>query len=177
MNERTGSVVGQYVGPSWNLILNLWGLLFHCSISPHFFLSLVHYISKIILKKIPLILRFCFSNFNFSGKPTLCFHKWKQNINISIHSCVRSKDGSVEVRVFAVTATVYTPGVGFQQGRAFHHCRSEKSAGQMRGEVLMLPFKFLSPAPLTARIDLALPWIHRSRQQERMHKAHYSEHA
>lgn len=101
----------------------------------------------------------------------------KQNTNISTHFCTRSKGGSVAIQVFTVTATVYTPRVGFQQGHAFRHCQSEKSAGQMRGEVLMLSFKFLSPAPLTARIDLPLPWIHPGRQQERMHKAHYSEHA
>lgn len=69
------------------------------------------------------------------------------------------------------------PGSGFQRGHAFHHGRrrEERRADERRG--LMLPFKSLSPALLTARIDLALPWIHPGRQQERMHKAHYSEHA
>ncbi|KAI9548881.1 hypothetical protein NQZ68_003415 [Dissostichus eleginoides] len=49
---------------------------------------------------------------------------------------------------------------GFQQGHAFRHGWSERSAGQMRGEGLTLPFKSLSPAPLTARIDLPPAALH-----------------
>lgn len=72
---------------------------------------------------------------------------------------------------------LYTPGAGIStRPRISPWSEWEvRRADERRG--LTLPFKSLSPAPLTARIDLALPWIHPGRQLERMHKAHYSEHA
>lgn len=72
----------------------------------------------------------------------------------------------------------------FNKATHFDHGHSEKSAGRTRAErradesrALTLPFKSLFAAPLTARIDLALPWIHPGRQLQRMHKAHCSQHA
>ena len=70
-----------------------------------------------------------------------------------------------------------TPRAGIPTGpRILPWSEWEERRPDERGG-LTLSFKSPSPAPLSARIDLALPWIHPGRQQQRMHKAHYSEHA
>lgn len=94
------------------------------------------------------------------------------------HSRTRSKGGSLATPACVVTADGARPsGCDFQQGHAFRprSQREERRADESRA--LTLPFKSLFAAPLTARIDLALPWIHPGRQLQRMHKAHCSQHA
>ena len=96
-----------------------------------------------------------------------------------LHIHIRSKGGSVVMWVTTVTAKVHSIPLGAEISTGPRISPwsewGERRADERRG--LTLPFKSLSLAPLSARIDLALPWIHPGRQQERMHKAHYSEHA
>ena len=80
-----------------------------------------------------------------------------------------------DASVIGHSHSTYPWGWDFNKAMHFAMVREERRADERRG--LTLPFKSLSPALLTARIDLALPWIHPGHQQERMHKAHYSEHA
>lgn len=122
---------------------------------------------------------------SFSRQTHLCpqvnpeiIKKKQQNILTMFWGNIFRSGQKVAVLWCKSPATVSTPGgagISTRPRISPWSEREERRADERRG--LTLPFKSLSPAPLTARIDLALPWIHPGHQQERMHKAHYLEHA